>query len=695
MTALYTLALLLIGVIGTNLIKQFFPKIPEPFILIIVGIFLSFTPIFQNFELEPEFFMLMIIAPLMFLDGQKQSFSKIKKRFSIIFLLSVVLAVATAIVVGLIANRVEIQWTLPLAIALAAIVVPTDAVAVKSMTSSVDMPNGVGEALELESLFNDATGLVLLDLALSVLEQGKFSLVAGIGHFLFVAVGGTLIGVIAGFLLVTIRTNITFRTVSPETTIIPISLLTPFIVYFLAELFGTSGILAVVATGIVHNWESNKLRLTSTRVQLTSNTIWESISNVLNSIVFIILGISLPIVWQEIIHMGLVGIMQLLGLSILIYIAMYAVRYIWAFREDNQSANTFFDSHSNPKQHRFLSHIFAISGVHGTMTLAMAFSLPLTIANHAFPYRAELIVVATLIILISMLMSAIILPIALPKKAVTYTKADLENTRNKMVDYASLKVSETTANPAVREAIMIQLQSQKGWLNDNHSTRNYNSQKYNSLLNNTKDFIIHYLHSDSVEQKYSSEVIDAYEKILNRLKISSFFQHSPLQRVFHYVKVRYRHIKWHVQNGQVTKKQRLKGRKKWAQEHQGSVQQWQNIHEGLLLLNNDVIDEVNQYLDNLLRNSLENDTDDHQYISYVRQRFDRYFNLIKREYNKETPTINSDLYIQAFQFEYNYIQQASSTGIIPNTLAAVLYNEINEAQTLELQQINQIEAMNS
>lgn len=144
MTTLYTLALLLIGVIGTNLIKQFFPKIPEPFILIIVGVFLSFTPIFQNFELEPEFFMLMIIAPLMFLDGQKQSFSKIKKRFSIIFLLSVVLAVATAIVVGLIANRVEVQWTLPLAIALAAIVVPTDAVAVKSMTSSVDMPNGVG-----------------------------------------------------------------------------------------------------------------------------------------------------------------------------------------------------------------------------------------------------------------------------------------------------------------------------------------------------------------------------------------------------------------------------------------------------------------------------------------------------------------------------------------------------------------------
>ncbi|GMA69440.1 Na+/H+ antiporter [Leuconostoc litchii] len=695
MTSLYTLALLLIGVIGTNLIKQFLPKIPEAFILIIVGIFLSITPIFRNFELEPEFFMLVIIAPLMFLDGQKQSFSKIKKRFSIIFLLSVVLAIATAIIVGLLANRVEVQWTLPLAVALAAIVVPTDAVAVKSMTASVDMPNGVGEALELESLFNDATGLVLLDLALSVLEQGKFSLILGIEHFLFVAVGGVIIGIITGFIIVGIRTNITFRTTSPETTIIPISLLTPFIVYFFAESFGTSGILAVVATGIVHNWESNKLRLTSTRVQLTSNTIWESISNILNSIVFIILGISLPIVWQEISHMGFIGFAQLIGLSILIYVAMYAVRYFWAFREDNQSANAFFDSHDNLKQHRFLSHVFAISGVHGTMTLAMAFSLPITIANHDFPYRAELIVVATLIILISMLMSAIILPVILPKKIESYTKKDLDTIRNKMVDYASLKVSETINDHTIRETITMQLQSQKGWFGDNRLDKENSSQHYNELLSNTKDVIINYIHSDVVQQNYSAEVIDTYEKIINRLKINNIFQRSPLQTIFHYIRSQYKHAKWHIQNGQITKKQRLQGRKKWAEEHHGKIQQWQNIHDGLLLLNNEVIDQVNTYLDDLLRESLQKNTADHQYISYVRQRFDRYFNLIKREYNKETPQIDSDLYIQAFQYEYNYIQQASTAGDIPNTLAAVLYNEINEAQTLELQQINQIEAIDS
>ncbi len=76
MSALYTLSLLVIGVIGTNIIKQFIPKIPEAFILIVVGVLLSFTHIFNHFELEPEFFMLAVIAPLMFLDGQQQSFKK-------------------------------------------------------------------------------------------------------------------------------------------------------------------------------------------------------------------------------------------------------------------------------------------------------------------------------------------------------------------------------------------------------------------------------------------------------------------------------------------------------------------------------------------------------------------------------------------------------------------------------------------
>lgn len=82
MNTLTVVSLLLIGIISTYMIKQFIPKLPETFIFILVGIGLSFTPTFHHFELEPEFFMLVVIAPLMFLDGQQQSFAVIKKTLS-------------------------------------------------------------------------------------------------------------------------------------------------------------------------------------------------------------------------------------------------------------------------------------------------------------------------------------------------------------------------------------------------------------------------------------------------------------------------------------------------------------------------------------------------------------------------------------------------------------------------------------
>lgn len=145
MTTLTVVSLLLIGIISTNMIKQFIPKLPETFIFILVGIGLSFTPTFHHFELEPEFFMLVVIAPLMFLDGQQQSFAVIKKRFRMIFTLSVLLAAVSAIAVGFLSSLIESAWPLPLAVALAAIVVPTDAVAVKSLTAGTEMPTGVNK----------------------------------------------------------------------------------------------------------------------------------------------------------------------------------------------------------------------------------------------------------------------------------------------------------------------------------------------------------------------------------------------------------------------------------------------------------------------------------------------------------------------------------------------------------------------
>ncbi|XOW20788.1 cation:proton antiporter [Lactococcus cremoris] len=128
MSAISFVAVMMIGVIGANVIKEFFPKVSETFILIGVGIVLGFLPEFQHFELEPEFFMMLIIAPLMFYEGSKTSLKKVRKNFRGIFFLSITLAVVTVLLVAMLTNNIMGSWVFALAICFAAIVT-TDAVA--------------------------------------------------------------------------------------------------------------------------------------------------------------------------------------------------------------------------------------------------------------------------------------------------------------------------------------------------------------------------------------------------------------------------------------------------------------------------------------------------------------------------------------------------------------------------------------
>ncbi|WP_288946916.1 sodium:proton antiporter [uncultured Leuconostoc sp.] len=687
MNTLTVVSLLLIGIISTNMIKQFIPKLPETFIFILVGIGLSFTPTFHHFELEPEFFMLVVIAPLMFLDGQQQSFAVIKKRFRMIFTLSVLLAAVSAIAVGFLSSWIESAWPLPLAIALAAIVVPTDAVAVKSLTAGTEMPTGVNNALELESLFNDATGLVILDLALSVLKNGHLSLFEGLAHFVFVAGGGVIIGIIGGFAIVWVRSNITFRTLNPDTTVITISLLTPFAIYLLAESAQTSGILAVVATGIVHNWESRKLKLTSTNVQLTQTTIWQMIATLLNAVVFLLLGIALPTVWQEITAIGFVATLQLIGLAILIYLLMFAVRFIWATYQKQGQAKDFFGP-QHTKTHTFNARVFATSGVHGTVTLAMAFSLPHIIGQQPFPFREQLIIVATIVILLSMIVSAVALPLMLPKKQVTYTQQQLIATRNAMVDFAILQIRQQMTDQQARETVTNYLQSQKGW----HATEDKQTvtAAYQTLFSQTQAFIANYLQSQPVTTAYPDHVILAYQKIMTLLMQHHDSDAHGWSKLQQNISRRLRQLvrRWQWQRLQVHFLKTHPAAQQTADNPQHAA--WQALITDLLALNDAVDTAVNAHLDDILQARVDQKQDTHD-IHLVRRAFNHYFARVRRDYDTSQPPVDSQWYIQAFQAEYSFVQQQVATDKIPVALATALYTEINQAQSLQLQQ-TQLEA---
>ena len=270
---------------------------------------------------------------------------------------------------------------------------------------------------------------------------------------------GILIGLIVGTFLVRIRIAINLRATNPEATIIPISILTPFALYLLAEHFGTSGVLAVVAAGLIHNFEGDMLKLTSTNVQLTNNTIWEILSGILNNFVFILLGVSLFGIWDIFKSLGLEEAVILFFISALVYVLMLFIRKFWTNQRGNRSIEHFF---SNDKKERSKdSTIFALSGAHGTMTLAMAFSLPLNTAILSTENREIIISMATIVILLSLIVPTFILPKLLsPMKAAS--SDDIDSVRNDMVDYAILHMMQVIEDSKVRSSLTKQLQSQKG-----------------------------------------------------------------------------------------------------------------------------------------------------------------------------------------------------------------------------------------
>ena len=647
MSAVSFIAVMLIGVIAANVIKEFFPKISETFILIGVGILLSFLPEFRHFELEPEFFMMLIIAPLMFNEGSKTSLKEVRKNFRGIFFLSITLAVVTVLFVAALTTNIMGSWIFPLAICFAAIVTPTDSVAVKSIIAGKKMPQGVNEAVEFESLFNDASGLVLLSLGLSVLESGHFSIWSGLGQFAFVSIGGILIGLIVGTFLVRIRIAINLRATNPEATIIPISILTPFALYLLAEHFGTSGVLAVVAAGLIHNFEGDMLKLTSTNVQLTNNTIWEILSGILNNFVFILLGVSLFGIWDIFKSLGFKEAVTLFFISALVYLLMLFIRKFWTNQRGNRSIEHFF---SNDKKERSKdSSIFALSGAHGTMTLAMAFSLPLDTAILSTENREIIISMATIVILLSLIVPTFILPKFLsPMKEASLD--DIDSVRNDMVDYAILHMMQVVEDSKVRSSLTKQLQSQKGLQIPDHN-------KSSQLLEKTVTWQETLLESSDIQENFSPKAIDYFQIYLENS--SKLAMSKKIRRLF-------------------------SRRRQLRRADQSEMQEFMALRNDLGRLEDILYEATMEKLNRLERERFEKKITDFSDIEEVRRVFENRHYRIRNEIQEET-IVPNELLIEAFQLEYQYVLDQAKSEAISKETSNKLFKEINNAQVLQLQ----------
>lgn len=328
----FLVVLVLLGLIAiSNIINRFIPFVPIPLIQIGLGVVVVLLPLGIHMSLEPELFFVLFIAPLLFNDGKRTPRNELWNLRAPILMLALGLVFATVLIAGY-----SINWmipTIPLAaaFALAAILSPTDAVAVSAIAGRVHLPKSIHRILEGESLMNDASGLVAFNFAIAAAVTGIFSLPKASISFVIIALGGLIVGAILAFLL--IRFSVFIRRLGMEdiTVHVLLQILTPFIVYLISEEIGVSGILAVVAAGIIHAVEKDRAVSPQYKLQLVSASTWSVLLYILNGLVFLILGLSIPDVIEVIYRDTAVDNLMVIGYVLAITLLLFVLRFIWVY----------------------------------------------------------------------------------------------------------------------------------------------------------------------------------------------------------------------------------------------------------------------------------------------------------------------------------------------------------------------------
>ncbi|UNM97461.1 Na+/H+ antiporter [Ignatzschineria rhizosphaerae] len=429
MSIFITIFVIILLIALSSTVHKLLPfKFPLPFIQIILGAIVSWPHNGFHVTFDPELFMLLFIPPLLFEDGRKMPLQDFIHSGREIISLALVLVFVTVVGLGYVIYFFMPEMSLPVAFALAAVLSPTDAVALSSIVGKGRLSHKLMQVLEGEALMNDASALVSLKFAIAV-ALGVTALTTANDYvilsvsFLKMAVGGIIVGITFAWLYIKFILLITKSQNDEMGSQMILLLLLPFGAYAIAEILEFSGILSAVVAGMTVNY-SKFFQTTPVQMRLRANTTWGLLEYLLNGAVFLMLGLQIPAIFKETYSDALIDpsttFTTLLGDILLIYLALMLLRFLWIFLLKVLSPYTPF---KKPMMFASLTIkeivIMTLSGVRGTVTLAAALSIPLLISTNPdipFPARYQVIFLAAGIIILSLISAALILPVLLRKK---------------------------------------------------------------------------------------------------------------------------------------------------------------------------------------------------------------------------------------------------------------------------------------
>jgi monovalent cation/hydrogen antiporter len=380
---------LLVGAAGLAVVARVL-GVPYPITLVLGGVAIGFVPGVPEVELDPDLVLLIFLPPLLYGAAFFTSLRDLRRDARAISLLSIGLVAVTMLAVAVVAHHaIGLGW--PESFVLGAIVSPTDAVAPAEILRRIGAPRRMLTVVEGENLTNDWTALVLYKFAVAAVVSGSFSLAEAGLKFVWSGVGGLLIGLIAGRVIREVR-----RRIDDPPTEITISILSGYAAYLPAEELGVSGVIAAVTVGIYMGWHTPEL--TTPVMRLQGVAIWEVLTFLLNALLFLLVGLQLPGVIDEI-EGHSAG--ELVGWGLLVSAIVIGVRMLWQFTVvfiiralDRRPVQR--TRRSTWRQRT----VIGWAGMRGSVSLAAALALPFeTDSGAPFPERDLIIFLAFAVII--------------------------------------------------------------------------------------------------------------------------------------------------------------------------------------------------------------------------------------------------------------------------------------------------------
>src|SRR3954447_21592209 len=393
MEATFQIFLILLAVLaGTALVARRIDVAPA-ILLLLAGIALAFVPGMPSLELPPELVLLLVLPPLIYSASVAMSWREFKFNLRPIILLSVGCVIFTAIAVAAATHYlIGLPWGI--GFLLGAIVAPPDVVAPLAIARRLGLPRRIVVVLEGEGLANDATALILYRFAVAAISTGMFSLPTAAGEFAVIIAGELLFGAAVGWLSLRMR----HRARDPQVEL-TLSLITPYLAYWIPEHFGGSGVIATVACGLHISWNGPLLISSATRLQ--GIFFWDLVIYLVEGLLFLLTGFQMRLLYEK---SKAFPLQEILSATVLVAVIIIVARFAWVYPATYLPR--FFNKRLRARDpYPAWQNVFVIAftGVRGAVSLAAALALPFALpGGEGFPYRDLILFVSFGVILLTL-----------------------------------------------------------------------------------------------------------------------------------------------------------------------------------------------------------------------------------------------------------------------------------------------------